>query len=267
MNTKTFRILVCLLSSTTLYCPFMPNTRALQEKANSASESNENPLLRSSLYKQETTAQLEGVLALKKYDPNELDSETYLSPLAQALSAPTPAALILLIKGGADPNKPYLKGVLAMTPLMGAIEQKKVAHVAALLVAGANPNYANVRSYPLLSASCLSNWVWKEDNAKKLEIIALLFRYGANPLIEHTQHRTLTKQLGIDFMMHSGSKNAETVAAWKRVGRALIKYKIAQHIFHKTLSLPKEIADNILRFVDFELEDPSKSPAEPTANS
>lgn len=182
------------------------------------------------------------------------------TPLALAISTINSDAVALLIKYGANVNQPF--GTESKkTPLIYAIRLGLPEIVRTLLANGANPRLATADYHPLFATLC--HHFFKEVH---FSIFALLFPREISPLSISHNNMTLYEHIekGIETMksfaqtaphLQESAAPDTTIALYRKAGRALFRYQCIAEYFIRHFSISLEIAEHILTFVDFGLDD------------
>jgi len=204
----------------------------------------ESPLHNPAIYKEESLATLTSLLAEKKYDVNKEGSLREL-PLKEAIISNNRTSVELLLKYGANPNQ-ISRFQIKDSPLSWCVEYGTPEITTLLIQRGANPNLATKDYHSLLYAVRYNT----AFDLRKLSNIGILLRGGANPLIATQDNQTIFTRMSKKFDSIYGSKEQ-----YLRVWKALIRYFVAWKILSNGFNLPPKIAEHILTFVDFGLDD------------
>ncbi len=200
-------------------------------------------------------------LLAKKTDPNV--TTAYATPLNLAICAHKPNAMELLLNAGAEVNDS-----VDFIPLLYAINCGYTNGVAILLQHSANPNIVHKATMlnlktttPLIEAISygISSSLLAEN---RTAIVALLLRYGADPL-QIVSEKTVLDHMREYFSYFRKFKNGDTVtnpakyspSTYQKIGRAFVQYKILFNTLYKNQCWPVETVVNILRFVDYGLDE------------
>lgn len=107
---------------------------------------------------------------------------------------------------------------------------------------------------------CINSGLLAEN---RTAIVALLLCYGANPL------QVVSDKTVLDHMREyfSKFKKGDTVtnptkyspSTYQKIGRAFVQYKILFNTLYKNQCWPAETVVNILRYVDYGLEEKDES--------
>lgn len=198
-------------------------------------------------------------LLAKKANPNV--SNAYTTPLNLAICAYKPHAMELLLNAGAEVNDS-----VDSIPLLYAIRCGYMDGVAILLQHSANPNL--LRKAPMLNLNtttplieAISHGIYSLALAEnRTAIVVLLLHYGADPLQE-VSGKTVLDHMREDFSkfkIHGDTVTNSTKyspSTYQKIGRAFVQYKILFNTLHENQCWPAETVVNILRFVDYGLEE------------
>ena len=227
--------------------------RLLKKKDNLSYLGGNSPLLEPTLYTE--CSDLLPELLRKKADPNaKLKTIPYGTPLSLAIRSKNTDALALLIQAGAQATPQHL---------ISAICLGYIPSIELLLKLGVSPNgRINDSGYEETPFFVACNRSILVIGYKKLfAILSLLLRYGGSPL-EKCDGKTILSVMKNNssqlFLKDCFGIHNEFEAAYRKIGRALVHYTILFKILHKNQCWPTGIVVNILRFVDYGLDEKSE---------
>lgn len=217
-----------------------------------------SPLLDYSLYY--ASPEKLSILLAQKTNPNVMD-KWGSTPLNCAIDTGNNNAVTSLLNAGANPNQEIGIHDDKSTPLTAAIWRGETKIVITLLEFGADPNLRTTPIFPIYPIMIAIDAA--QNNKKRVKdcplIVGLLLKFGVNPL--------LPQKIGLDvficmkeiFESNMNSWKPKNVEAYKKVCRALVRYKILNETLIRNFCLPKEIAAYILQLVDYGLDDKGES--------